>query len=66
VARRILISITTIRVQRLGDKALLSQDELNQLLSLARQYEDIKVQVDEDDIPTRALMRFAEQGGRSL
>jgi hypothetical protein len=66
VARRILISITTIRVQRLGDKALLSQDEFNQLLSLARQYEDIKVQVDEDDIPTRALMRFAEQGGRSL
>jgi hypothetical protein len=55
--------MTTIRVQRLGDKALLSQDELNQLLSLARQYEDIKVQVDEDDLPTAAFMRFAEQGG---
>jgi hypothetical protein len=55
--------MTTIRVQRLGDKALVSQDELDQLLSLARQHEDIKVQLDEDDLPTAAFMRFAEQGG---
>jgi hypothetical protein len=54
--------MTTIHVQRLGDKALLSQEELNQLLSLARQHEDIKVQLDEDDLPITALMRFAEQG----
>ena len=54
--------MTTIRVQRLGDKALLSQDELNQLLSLARQHEDVNVQLDEEDLPTVALMRFAEQG----
>lgn len=54
--------MTTIRVQRLGDKALLSQDELEQLLLLARQHEDIRVQLDEDDLPTVALMRFAEQG----
>jgi hypothetical protein len=55
--------MTTIRVQRLGDKAILSQDELNQLLSLARLHEDVKVQLDEDDLPTIALMRFTEQGG---
>jgi hypothetical protein len=54
--------MTTIRVQRLGDKALLSQDELNQLLSLARQHEEVRVQLDKDDLPTIALMRFAEQG----
>ena len=54
--------MTTIRVQRLGDKALLSQEELNQLLSLARQHEDVNVQLDEEDLPTVALMRFAEQG----
>jgi hypothetical protein len=54
--------MTTIHVQHLGDKAVLSQDELNQLLSLARQHEDVKVQLDEDDLPTIALMRFAEQG----
>jgi hypothetical protein len=55
--------MTTIRIQRLGDKALLAQDELEQLLSLARRHEDIKVQLEEDDIPTAALMRFVEQGG---
>ncbi len=55
--------MTTIRVQHLGDKALLSREELEQLLSLARQHEDVKVQLDEDDLPTVALMRFAEQGG---
>jgi hypothetical protein len=55
--------MTTIRIQRLGDKALLSQDELEQLLLLARRHEDVKVQLEEDDLPTTALMRFAEQGG---
>jgi hypothetical protein len=30
---------------------------------LARQYEEIAVQMHEDDVPTLGMMRLAEQGG---
>ena len=55
--------MTTIHVQRLGDKALLLQSEFERLVELARQYEEIAVQMHEDDVPTLGIMRLAEQGG---
>ena len=55
--------MTTIHVQRVGDKALLPQSEFERLVELARQYEKIAVQMHEDDVPTLGIMRLAEQGG---
>ena len=55
--------MTTIHVQCIGDKALLPQSEFERLVELAQRYEEITVQVQEDDVPTLGLMRLAEQGG---
>jgi len=55
--------MTTIHVQRIGDTALLPQSEFEQLLRLARRCEQISLQMREDDVPTLALMRLAEQSG---
>ena len=57
------ITMTTIHVQRIGDKVLLPQSELEQLVELARLHQGIAVEVEEDDVPTMAIMRLAEQGG---
>jgi hypothetical protein len=55
--------VTTIHVQRVGDKALLPQSELEWLVELARQCEEIALQIHDDDVPTLGIMRLAEQGG---
>jgi hypothetical protein len=55
--------MTTIHVQRIGDKALLPQSEFERLIALARRYEDIVLQVHEDDVPTLGIMRLIEQSG---
>ncbi len=55
--------MTTIHVQRIGDQTLVPQSEFEQLVELARQRAVIAVEVQEDDGPTLALMRLAEQGG---
>ena len=55
--------MTTIHVQCIGDKALLPQSELEQLIELARRSEAITVQRQEDDVPTLDIMRLIEQGG---
>jgi len=55
--------MTTIHVQCIGDKALLPQSELEQLIALAQRSEAITVQRQEDDVPTLGIMRLIEQGG---
>jgi hypothetical protein len=55
--------MTTIHVQRIGDKALLSQLDFERLLELARRHEEIALQRDEEDVPTLGIMRLMEQGG---
>jgi hypothetical protein len=55
--------MTTIHVQRIRDKALLPQSELEQLIELARLHQGIAVEIEDDDLPTLAMMRLAEQGG---
>ena len=55
--------MTTIHVQCIGDKALLPQSELEQLIELAQRSEAITVQRQEDDVPTLGIMRLIEQGG---
>ena len=55
--------MTTIHVQCIGDKALLPQSEFERLVELAQRQEEVTVQMEEDDVPTVAIMRLAEQGG---
>jgi len=55
--------MTTIHVQCIGDKALLPQSELEQLIELAQRSEAITVQRQDDDVPTSGIMRLIEQGG---
>lgn len=55
--------MTTIHVQRIGDKALLPQSELEQLVDLVRLHQGIAVEVEDDDMPTSAMMQLAEQSG---
>jgi hypothetical protein len=55
--------MTTIHAQRIGDKALVSLAELERLVDLAKQGGAIDLQVEEEDVPTLAIMRLAEQGG---
>jgi hypothetical protein len=54
--------MTTIHAQRIGDKALVPLDELERLVDLAKQSGEIELQVEDDDLPTLAIMRLAEQG----
>jgi hypothetical protein len=55
--------MTTIHAQLIGSQAVLTRDELDRLLELARRTESIDLQVQEEDLPTLGMMRLAEQGG---
>ena len=55
--------MATIHIQCIGDKALLSQSDLEQLVELAQRSEAITVLRQEDDVPTLGIMRLMEQGG---
>jgi len=55
--------MTTIHVQLIGDKALLPHTELETLVELARRSDQVKLQMQADDVSTLSLMRLAEQSG---
>jgi len=55
--------MTTIHAQLIGDKALVSREELERRVELARQSEAVDLELQEDDLPTLGLMRLAETGG---
>ena len=55
--------MATIHVQCIGDKALLSQSDLERLVELAQRSEAITVLRQEDDVPAWGIMRLVEQGG---
>jgi hypothetical protein len=55
--------MATIHIQCIGDKALLPQSDLEQLVELAQRLEVITVLRQEDDVPTLGIRRLMEQGG---
>ncbi len=55
--------MTTIHVEEVGNRALIDRAELNKLLELARRTEDIQLEISDDEITTRDLMRLADAGG---
>ena len=55
--------MTTVHVEPIGIKALLSRKDLERLMELARRTEAIELQTYEEDIPTLGIMRLAEQAG---
>ena len=55
--------MTTVHAKLIGNKALLSRNDLERLMDLARQIEAVTLEADECDIPTSGIMTLAEQGG---
>lgn len=55
-------SMTTVHAKVVGDTALLPKAEFERLVELARQSEEIELQLLEGDLPTQSMMRLAEQG----
>ncbi len=55
--------MTTIHAQVFGDQAILPRSELEQLIEVARQSAEVELQIEDDEISTRGLMRLTEQGG---
>jgi hypothetical protein len=54
--------MTTIHAQGIGDKALLPRVELEQLVRLAERSEPIRLQMEEEDIPTTGIAWLADHG----
>jgi len=55
--------MTTVHVELIGNKAMLSRGDLEQLMELARRTEAVEIETNEEDIPTVGIVRLAEQGG---
>ncbi len=55
--------MTTVHAQLVGDKAILSRTEFEQLVALARKSDEVELQMEREDLPTLGIMRLAEQGG---
>ncbi len=55
--------MTTIQAQVFGNSALLPRPDLERLLELARRTEEVEVKIQEDDLPTVAMMRLSDTGG---
>lgn len=53
----------TIHGERVGDKVVLPWEELQKLLALAQQSEDVRLAIDDEDIPTVSIMKLAEESG---
>ena len=54
--------MNTVHAQFVGDKALLSQEELRRLLDLARRAEEIDLRIESEDVPTLGLMGWHNLG----
>lgn len=54
--------MTTIHALLMGDQALVSRSELEQLVGVARQSEQVELLIEEQDVSTADLMRLAETG----
>jgi len=57
------LSMTTVHVELIGNKAMLSRGDLEQLMELARRTEAVEIETNEEDIPTVGIVRLAEPGG---
>jgi hypothetical protein len=55
--------MTTIHAKIIGDSALVPRTDLERLVQLAKQSEQINLEIQEDDVPTLGLMRLIEEGG---
>jgi len=48
--------MTTLHAHLIGDKAVLPRAEFERLVELAKQSEEITVQIEADDLPTVGIM----------
>ncbi len=55
--------MTTIHAQLMGDKALVTRADLEQLVALAGGPEQIDLHLHEDDVPSAAWTQFLQSAG---
>jgi hypothetical protein len=55
--------MTELNGQIIGDQVLVSKRELERLVLLARQVEEVKVNLSDDDLPAVGLALLAARGG---
>lgn len=55
--------MTTVCADIVGDIAVLPRSQFDRILELARQREDIELQIQQEEIPTVGIMRLADKGG---
>jgi hypothetical protein len=55
--------MTTVHGEVVGDRVVLPREQLDRLVSLARQVEPVDLNLSQEEVPTIALMILAEQGG---
>jgi hypothetical protein len=56
------VAMATVHAELVGNKILLTKEDLDRLVHLARQVEEVTVETS-DDLPTKGLMLLAEKGG---
>ena len=54
--------MATVHFDHFGKKVLLTKEDLDRLIDLARQVEEINLETS-DDFPTKSLMHLEEKGG---
>ena len=55
--------MTVVHAEMVGDKMLVSREELEQLVDLAKRSEPVDLQIVPGEIATTDLMRLSEKGG---
>ena len=55
--------MTVVHAEIVGDKMLVSREELEQLVDLAKRSEPVDLQILSGDISNADLMRLSEKGG---
>ena len=55
--------MTIVHAEMVGDKMLVSREELKHLVDLAKRSEPVDLQIVSGDISTLDLMRLSEKGG---
>jgi hypothetical protein len=55
--------MTTIHAHLIGDQVVVTRQDLERLIELARRCEPVELELDEEDVSTLDVMRLADTGG---
>ncbi len=55
--------MTVVHARLIGEEAVLPRLELDQIVAIARQSEEIRIEILQDTLPATGIMQLAEKGG---